>query len=271
MTKTVNKPEVKTKEELDAWVKESITKINSSRKSKEKKEQLINEVFNTASEISATLQEPSFSHVASDEATPTIKKETKIPTWFPSAKKFTPTFTFLKDYTYTFAGEEREVKKLKLLDTVRLAKKFPSWFNYLAMDKDFSIDIENLSLSTAVVLISNIVSKAMSDFDLENNCPGVFMLSVCDEIANLMGYDDITLDNIVTADVDEVYNALVKIWGGNSDFFTSVWRNSGVIHSTTITLAGIISRGFKTLKTKADLLFSEEENNVTTGTVINGG
>lgn len=263
-------PNVKTRDELAKWVEEEIEKIDTSRKKKELKEKLMAEVFATADKISATLEPDSTPDTPLPHSEQKPPEPKQVPGWFPAAKKFTPTFTFLKEFTYEFAGKTREVRKLKLLDTTRLSKKLPTWINYLGWDQ-MQTDSDTLSMFDAVMIIGKIITGALADYDIENECPGPFMLSVCEEIAIIMGYDDITMDEVVCSDADEIYAAVMKIWEGNYAFFCTIWENSGTIRVTISTLVGVISRGFKMLKEKADNLFSDVEKTDLIGTLTSGG
>ena len=162
-----------------------------------------------------------------------------------------PKFVLKSDEKYMLNGQERQLRKMSLRDTIRLASKVPSWAKYLSFNTPQMLVDEFTGQYRVTETILALFERAFGDFDHDNDCPTNFCLSVLDEVCTLLNHprerEKIDADYLLDCDPDEVFDAVAQLIEFNKGFFTKAWNHAGPIKSVTSLISGMISSRIKNI------------------------
>ena len=169
---------------------------------------------------------------------------------------FKPVFLLESDQSFSLNKRQYKVPKLCLNDIMRLMAKAPHWANYLGYNvPDMLIDPVTKRYRIPQT-ITKVLTRALGDYDIKKNMPTDFSLSVCEELAMLMGID---VNHLLSCPPDEVLTATKKIVEVNQVFFTQLWDASGPIKEASSLIGGLISKYINDMKKTLSVEKEKEE------------
>jgi len=169
----------------------------------------------------------------------------------------TDTFT-IKDGKITV-----NVRKLKLGDYMRLAALIPKWKNHLLGEGSLQELLAEYQTDNGGVnmfaIIGILIVKAIEDWDFKHNCPSGFSLSVLSIIKDFLANpDDVTINDLLDSEPDELIELAMGIYGNNLRFFTKITTRFGILQDLKVLCSGIVLTLRNAVKMGAESLSSRQ-------------
>lgn len=154
------------------------------------------------------------------------------------------------------------VRKLKLGDYMRLAALIPKWKNHLLGEASLQellaeYQVENGGVNMFAI-IGILIVKAIEDWDFKHNCPSGFSLSVLTIIRDFLANpQDVTINDLLDSEPDELIELAMGIYGNNLRFFTKITTRFGILQDLKVLYSGILSTLRNAVRLGAESLSSK--------------
>lgn len=185
------------------------------------------------------------------------------PNFFKAKEQLQPfeqQFELESNEEYVLNGETRKVKKLNMLDIMRITAKVPKWAAYIGFKVPQMLVNEYTNQYRWSETILALFERAFGDYDMELDRPTDFALSVIEEIVRLLQLKDKgnkAVDYLLSCDPDEVYVAVAKLISYNQTFFLRIYNSLGPIKDLLSSTFGMISSRARKIKEMNNLENSE--------------
>lgn len=211
-------------------------------------------------------QEQSGGYVRETEKEPepvVVDQAEQKDSWVPDYHRpFKPTFasTGADDvFTIKDGALSVRVRKLKMGDYMKLAALIPKWKNHLLGDAPFEAFINESGGIEIFQIIGLLIVKAMEDWDFKNGCPSGFSLSVLSIIRDFLANPgDVTINDLLDSDPEELIELAIGIYGNNLRFFTKITTRFGILQDLKAIYSGMSGTLRNALRAGAESLSSKE-------------
>ena len=249
-----------------AKVMERIEQIKASQNfTEEQKMQMIGRLMLEQDYVRETVQD--VAPQAQQVAVPQQVTAEPNDSWVPDYQHaFKPTFAAtgsMDTFTVKDGKITVTVRKLKLGDYMRLAALIPKWKNHLLGEASLQELLAEYQIDNGRVnmfaIIGILIVKAIEDWDFKHNCPSGFSLSVLTIIRDFLANpQDVTINDLLDSEPDELIELAMGIYGNNLRFFTKITTRFGILQDLKVLYSGILSTLRNAVRLGAESLSSRE-------------